>query len=106
MCLHVTDVHAWFVHVFCERAAAGQTPQTAPDSQVTGRRDTLCLVLCKMIATTRWIFGSAVLSLPDVTVGQVSGERAGGQHHRHRLADRGKARAEGSRCTITERRHC
>lgn len=37
MCFNVIDVHAWFVHVFREGAAAGQTPQTAPDSQVRGR---------------------------------------------------------------------
>lgn len=31
----VTDVHAGFVHVRCEGAAAGQTPPAAPDSQVS-----------------------------------------------------------------------
>lgn len=37
--------------------------------------------------------------------GQVGGERAGGQHHRHRLADRGEARAESSGGPAAEGRH-
>lgn len=32
-----TDVHAWFIHVFCKGAAAGQTPQAAFDFKVTER---------------------------------------------------------------------
>lgn len=32
----MTDVHAGVVHVFCERAAAGQTPQAALDPEVRG----------------------------------------------------------------------
>lgn len=76
---YVTDVHAWFIHVFCERAAAGQTPPTTPGSQVTDRRK-----------ATQGAAFSVKLYL-NVTVHQVSGERARGQHHRHCMADRGEA---------------
>lgn len=39
-------------------------------------------------------------------MGQVGGERAGGEHHRHRLADRGEAGAESSSRAVAERGHC
>lgn len=41
VCFYVTDVHARLCHVLREGAAAGQAPQTAPDSQVTGTQSTM-----------------------------------------------------------------
>lgn len=41
VCFYVTDVHARLCHVLREGAAAGQAPQTAPDSQVRGTQSTM-----------------------------------------------------------------
>ncbi len=81
MCFHVADVHAWIIHVFCERAAAGQTPQTAPDPQVTGRLDTLSsfsTVCDKMTAAACWIWmqGCLICSM-SLWVRSAENERVG-----------------------------
>lgn len=74
VCFYVTDVHARFVHVFCERAAAGQTPQTAPDAQVTDTTHrAFSSTSDKMIATACWIWVQGGFNSLDVSVG--SGQR-------------------------------
>lgn len=75
MFLHVTDVHAGFVHVLRERAAAGQTPQAAPDSQV--RAKTGCIFSFSSHDLDLFRLRCVVTDLMSLWV-QVGGERAGG----------------------------